>query len=69
MKCIKTVNWGMESGCLVDSRHAENQTLRAGIHEYKGRQVVSIHIEKLSKKYQNDGSCLEMHLFQPRGLQ
>lgn len=44
MKCIKTVNWGMESGRLVDSRHAENQTLCAGIHEYKGRQVVSIHI-------------------------
>lgn len=57
MKCIKTENWGMESGRLVDSRHAENQTLCAGIHEYKGRQVASIHISKLSKKYQNDGPC------------
>lgn len=69
MKCIKMVNWGMESERLVDSRHAENQTLCARIHEYKGRRVVSIHIEKLSKKYQNDGPCPETHLFQPRGLQ
>lgn len=50
MKCIKTVNWGMERGRLVDSHYAENQTLCAGIHEYEGRQVVSIHIWKMSKK-------------------
>ena len=44
MKCIKTANQGMESGRLVGSCHAENQTLCAGIHEYKGGQVVSMHI-------------------------
>jgi hypothetical protein len=50
MKCIKTLNEGIVSGRLADSCRAENQTLCAGIHEYEGKQVVSVHIWKLSKK-------------------
>lgn len=54
MKCIKMVNWGTERWRLVDSYHAENQMLCAGIREFKGSRLFLYIFRNCQKKHQND---------------